>query len=117
MAGIVRDMTPDRERMRAMAGRGFATATDLADWLVRAADLPFRAAHNATGQLVAAAEARGIDLADLSLAEMQKIEPAITEDVYSVLGVDASIASRRSYGGTAPDAVAEAVARWRAALA
>ncbi len=116
-AGMVRDMTPVLARMRALAGSGFSTATDLADWLVRVLRLPFRSAHHVTGRLVAAAEEKGVDLADLSLAEMQAVEPGITEDVFSVLTVDASIASRTSYGGTAPANVAEQAARWRSALA
>ena len=96
---------------------GFATATDLADWLVRALQLPFRDAHHVTGRLVALAEAKGVDLAELSLAEMQAVEPRITADVFSVLTVDASVASRTSYGGTAPANVAREAARWLAALA
>ena len=116
MAGMVRDMTPDTERMRALAGAGFATATDLADWLVRELRLPFREAHHATGRLVALAEARGVELAELKLAEMQSVEPRITEAVYSVLSVDASVASRRSYGGTAPENVVAQVARWLSVL-
>jgi argininosuccinate lyase len=117
MAGMVADLRPDTDRMRAFAGAGFATATDLADWLVRTLRLPFRDAHHVTGRLVALAEGRGVDLAGLSLAEMQAIEPRITEDVFSVLTVEASVASRRSYGGTAPERVAEQAARWLAALA
>ena len=116
-AGMVRDLTPDLDRMRALAGSGFSTATDLADWLVRILRLPFRTAHHVTGRLVAAAEARGVDLADLTLGEMQAVEPGITQDVFSVLTVDASVASRTSYGGTAPANVAEQAARWQAALA
>ncbi len=116
MAGMVADLRPDTDRMRAFAGAGFATATDLADWLVRTLRLPFRDAHHVTGRLVALAEARGVDLAGLPLAEMQAIEPRITEDVFSVLTVEASVASRRSYGGTAPERVAEQAARWLAAL-
>ena len=116
-AGMVRDMTPDLDRMRAMAGSGFSTATDLADWLVRVLRLPFRTAHHVTGRLVAAAEARGVELAALTLAEMRAEEPGITEDVFGVLSVDASVASRTSLGGTAPARVAEQAARWRAALA
>jgi argininosuccinate lyase len=116
-AGMVRDMTPDVQRMRSFAGAGFATATDLADWLVRVLHLPFRSAHHVTGRLVAMAEARGIDLADLSLAEMQSVEPGISEDVFSVLSVDASVASRTSYGGTAPANVVEQATRWLAILA
>jgi argininosuccinate lyase len=115
-AGMVRDLTPDTARMRALAGAGYATATDLADWLVRVAGLPFRAAHHATGRLVALAEARGVDLAGLSLEEMRGVEPGITADVFSVLTVDASVASRTSYGGTAPENVARQAGRWLEAL-
>ena len=117
MAGMVRDLRPDTARLRAMAGSGFATATDLADWLVRVLRLPFRTAHHVTGRLVAAAEARGVDLPGLTLAEMQAEEPGITDAVYAVLTVDASVASRTSYGGTAPANVAREAARWQAALA
>ena len=117
MAGMVRDMTPDTARMRACAGAGFATATDLADWLVRILQLPFRTAHHVTGRLVARAEAKGEALTGLTLAEMQAEEPRITEDVFSVLTVEASVASRISYGGTAPANVARQAARWLAALA
>ena len=116
-AGMVRDMEPDMGRMRAFAGSGFATATDLADWLVRVLRLPFRGAHHVTGRLVAMAEASGVDLAGLSLAEMQGVEPGITTDVYTVLTVEASVASRTSHGGTAPANVAEQAARWLAVLA
>jgi len=103
--GMVRDMRPDRERLRAAAERGFATATDLADWLVRVAGLPFRRAHHATGQIVKRAEACGCTLAELPLPELQAIEPAITTDVYSVLEAGRSVASRSSFGGTAPERV------------
>ena len=116
-AGMVRDMAPDTARMRAFAGAGFSTATDLADWLVRVLRLPFRSAHHATGRLVALAEAKGVDLSGLTLAEMQSVEPGITQDVFSVLTVDASVASRTSYGGTAPANVAAQAARWLEALA
>ncbi len=116
-AGMVRDMTPDLARLHAFAGSGFATATDLADYLVRVLKLPFRTAHHVTGRLVAAAEARGIDLAGLTLAEMQAVEPGITEGVFSVLTVEASVASRTSYGGTAPANVAAQATRWLEALA
>jgi argininosuccinate lyase len=115
-AGMVRDMTPDVSRMRALAGSGFATATDLADWLVRVPRLPFRDAHHVTGRLVAAAEAKGVELADLSLAEMREVEPRITGEILSVLTVEASVASRTSYGGTAAANVAEQARRWRATL-
>jgi argininosuccinate lyase len=117
MAGMVRDLKPDLARMREFAGAGFATATDLADWLVRELRLPFRTAHHVTGRLVAKAEARGVDLAGLTLAEMQAEEPRITEAVFAVLTVDASVASRAAYGGTAPANVAREAARWQAALA
>jgi argininosuccinate lyase len=116
-AGMVRDLRPDLTRMRALAGSGFSTATDLADWLVRVLHLPFRRAHHITGRLVARAESRGVDLAGLSLEEMQAEEPGITAEVFSVLTVDASVASRTSYGGTAPAGVAAQAARWLAALA
>jgi argininosuccinate lyase len=117
VAGMVRDMQPDAARMRLAAGAGFATATDLADWLVRENGLPFRVAHHVTGRLVALAESKGVDLVDLSLAEMQSVEPAITADVFAVLSVDASVASRTSHGGTAPGNVAAQAARWLERLA
>ena len=117
IAGMVRDMTPDTARMRTFAGAGFATATDLADWLVRVLRLPFRDAHHITGTLVARAEAKGVGLEKLSLEEMRAVEPGITQDVFSVLTVEASVASRVSYGGTAPARVAAQAARWRKILA
>jgi argininosuccinate lyase len=113
MAGMVRDIRPDRERLRAAAGRGFSTATDLADWLVRVAGLPFRRAHHVTGEIVKRAEARGCTLAELPLAELQAVEPAITTDVYEALAVERSVASRTSFGGTAPARVREAAAAAR----
>ncbi len=109
-AGMVRDMRPCRERLRAAAEQGFATATDLADWLVRAAGLPFRRAHHATGQIVKRAEALGCTLAELPLAELQAVEPAITDAVYDVLDAARSAASRTSFGGTAPEGVRTAAA-------
>ena len=115
-AGMVRDLQPDTARLREFAGSGFATATDLADWLVRVLKLPFRTAHHVTGRLVAKAEATGTDLAGLTLADMQAEEPGITADVFSVLTVDASVASRTSYGGTAPANVARQAVRWLDAL-
>ena len=105
---MVRDMRPDRDRLRAVAGRGFSTATDLADWLVRALDMPFRRAHHVTGEIVKRAEARGCTLAELPLAELQAVEPRITPAVFDVLDVDRSVASRTSFGGTAPVRVREA---------
>jgi argininosuccinate lyase len=112
-AGMVRDMRPDRERMRAAAGRGFSTATDLADWLVRRLGLPFRRAHHVTGEIVKRAEANGCTLADLLLDELRSVEPAITADVYEAIAVERSAASRNSYGGTAPARVREAAAAAR----
>jgi argininosuccinate lyase len=112
-AGMVRDMQPDRDRLRAAAARGFSTATDLADWLVRTLGLPFRQAHHITGEIVKRAEARGCTLAELSLADMQRVEPAITEAVYEMLDVERSVASRNSFGGTAPARVREAIAAAR----
>jgi argininosuccinate lyase len=116
MEGMVRDMTANREALRAAAASGFSTATDLADWLVRELGLPFREAHHVTGSLVALAETSGRDLPDLTLADMQGVHPGITEAVFRVLGVDNSVASRTSYGGTAPDQVRAQVARWREIL-
>jgi len=112
-AGMVRDMRPDRERLRQAAARGYSTATDLADWLVRVPGLPFRQAHHVTGEIVKRAEAKGCALADLPLAELQAVEPAITAAVYEVLAVEHSVASRTSLGGTAPIRVREAVAAAR----
>ena len=114
--GMMRDLMPNLARMEAAAGQGFATATDLADWLVRTLKLPFRQAHHVTGRLVALAETREVDLAALDLGAMQSIEPGITADVYSVLTVAASVASRASFGGTAPVNVAKEAARWQALL-
>jgi argininosuccinate lyase len=116
-AGMVRDMRADTARMRAAAGEGFSTATDLADWLVRELRLPFRDAHHVTGRLVALAEARGCDLAALPIEEMRRIEPRITPAVYDVLTVEASVASRRSYGGTAPENVRRMAREWQERLA
>ena len=112
MEGMVRDLVPNLARMRELAGAGFSTATDLADWLVRVLGLPFRTAHHITGRLVAKAEAKGVGLADLTLAEMRAEHPAITADVFQFLTVDASIASRTSEGGTAPDNVRAAAKAW-----
>ena len=115
--GMVRDMQPDAARLEAAAGAGFSTATDLADWLVRELRMPFRDAHHVTGRLVATAEARGVDLAGLTLAEMQAEEGRITEQVFGVLTVAASVRSRTSFGGTAPDNVAGMAAEWQGRLA
>ena len=116
MEGMVGDMQARVPELEAAAASGFSTATDLADWLVRALDMPFRDAHHVTGALVKLAEDKGCDLPDLSLAEMQGVHGAITEAVFDVLGVHNSVASRLSYGGTAPKRVREQVARWRAVL-
>ncbi len=113
MEGMVKDMTANSENLEAAASAGFSTATDLADWLVRTLDLPFRDAHHVTGSLVALAEEKKCDLPDLSLEDMQSVHADITEDVFDVLGVHNSVASRTSYGGTAPQRVREQVARWK----
>lgn len=102
MTGMIEDVTFNTDRMRALAESGFATATDFADWLVREMQLPFREAHHVTGAVVALAEDNGCGLADLSLEQFQSVDKRITDAVYAVLGVDASVASRSSYGGTAP---------------
>ena len=116
MEGMVRDMSANPMALRAAASSGFSTATDLADWLVREAGLPFRDAHHVTGRLVAMAEAEDIDLPDLTLDQMKSAHEAITEDVFTVLGVDNSVASRTSYGGTAPEQVRMQIARWKERL-
>jgi len=112
IAGMARDMTIHRSRMKDAAGAGYATATDLADWLVRRLDLPFREAHHVTGKVVALAETRGVGLEELSLEQLQNIEPRISSEVYRVLGVENSVASRTSYGGAAPENVRSAVQSW-----
>ncbi|MBU4569203.1 MAG: argininosuccinate lyase [Alphaproteobacteria bacterium] len=112
MAGMVETIRFKPDAMRAAAGKGFSTATDLADWLVRELGLPFRDAHHVTGRIVAMAEGKGAELADLSLGEMQKVHSAISKDVFNVLTVEASASSRTSYGGTSPVRVQEQVAQW-----
>ncbi|MCI4665720.1 MAG: argininosuccinate lyase [Neomegalonema sp.] len=114
-AGVVADLSPNAERLAESAGAGFSTATDLADWLVRELGLPFRDAHHVTGSLVRAAEEKGVGLEGLSLPEMQAVHDKIDERVFSVLGVENSVKSRISYGGTAPDQVRAQIKRWRAA--
>jgi argininosuccinate lyase len=116
MEGMVRDMTANVDALRTAASSGFSTATDLADWLVRALGLPFREAHHVTGTLVAVAERKGCDLSDLTLADMRAVHPGIGEEVFGVLGVENSVASRTSHGGTAPERVREQVARWTETL-
>ncbi|MBA5778948.1 argininosuccinate lyase [Stappia sp. F7233] len=116
MTGMVRDLTPDTKRMKKAAGSGYATATDLADWLVRVLGLPFREAHHVTGRIVALAVERGIELHKVPLADMQAVEPRITDEIFSVLSVDKSVRSRVSYGGTAPANVRKQARRWLNAL-
>ncbi|MEE3051370.1 MAG: argininosuccinate lyase [Pseudomonadota bacterium] len=113
MAGMVSGMEFDTGRMKADAGGGFATATDLADWLVRELEMPFRDAHRVTGRLVGLAEEKGLSLDGLSLDDMQSVEKGITEAVLEVLGVDNSVTSRDSFGGTAPERVRQAVSAAR----
>jgi argininosuccinate lyase len=117
MTGMVSDMTANRPALAAAAASGFSTATDLADWLVRALGLPFRDAHHVTGALVKLAEDKGCDLPDLTLDEMKSAHTGITADVFGVLGVENSVRSRQSYGGTAPDQVRAQIARWKERLA
>lgn len=111
--GMLRDLKPRPEALKAATAAGFITATDLADWLVRVLDMPFRDAHHVTGQLVHLAEKKGDDLADLSLADMQAVDARIDDRVFNVLSVESAVASRKSFGGTAPDQVRAAVARAR----
>jgi argininosuccinate lyase len=112
MAGMVSDLEPDTSRMKKAAGEGYATATDLADWLVRSLKIPFRDAHHITGRIVAKASEAGVPLHRLPLAVMQEIEPRIGEDVFSVLSVDKSVKSRVSFGGTAPRNVRVQAKKW-----
>jgi len=114
--GMVDDMEPDPKAMLAAAGGGYATATDLADWLVRVLKLPFREAHHVTGRIVAAAEAEKLPLEKVPLKAMQTVEPGITADVFSVLSPEKSVASRKSYGGTAPQNVLKMARSWRKRL-
>ena len=116
MTGMVRDMTPDVARMRQAAGAGYSTATDLADWLVRTHNMPFREAHHVTGRIVAKAAAENVSLDRLPLAAMQSIEKRITNDVFAVLSAEDSVKSRASYGGTAPKNVRRQANRWLKAL-
>jgi argininosuccinate lyase len=112
MAGMVDDMEPVPETMRAAAGRGYSTATDLADWLVRELKMPFRDAHHVTGRVVALAEKKGADLEELALDDLRSVEPRITAAALAVLGVDSSVASRTSHGGTAPQNVRKMARAW-----
>jgi argininosuccinate lyase len=114
--GMVADMEPQAPAMRAAAMLGYSTATDLADWLVRVLKMPFRDAHHVTGRIVAAAEAQNLTLDNLPLPAMQAVEPRITKDVFSVLSPEKSVASRVSYGGTAPQNVRKMARSWRRRL-
>ena len=116
MAGMVADLRPDRARMAELAGAGYSTATDLADWLVRELGVAFRDAHYLTGAAVKRAEVLGVGLEKLPLAELQSLNPRVTEAIYSVLSPAASCASRTSYGGTAPSQVRLQIARWKERL-
>ena len=113
MEGMVKDMTANRDSIKAAAGAGFSTATDLADWLVRVLGMPFRDAHHVTGTLVALAESKDCDLPDLTLEDMKSAHEHITAEVFDVLGVQNSVDSRMSYGGTAPEQVRIQVQRWK----
>jgi len=112
MTGMVMDLVPDESRMKAAAGEGYATATDLADWLVQALKMPFRDAHHITGRIVAAAAKDGVPLHQMPLKEMQAIEPRITAAALAMLSVEASVKSRSSYGGTAPKNVLAQAKGW-----
>ena len=112
IAGMVADLEPDVARMKKAAGEGYATATDLADWLVRTLKIPFRDAHHVTGRIVALAAEKGVPLHRLALADMQTAEPRITDDVFTVLSVTNSVKSRVSYGGTAPKNVRSQANKW-----
>jgi argininosuccinate lyase len=113
---MILDLRPDVGRLAAAAGAGFSTATDLADWLVRALGVPFRSAHHVTGRAVRRAEELCVELKDLSLDELRAIEPRITEEVYKVLSPEASVRSRTSFGGAAPVRAAEQIKRWKSSL-
>jgi argininosuccinate lyase len=112
IAGMVRDLVPDEARMKLAAGEGYATATDLADWLVRTLKMPFRDAHHVTGRIVGIASKQGVALHELPLKAMQAVEPKITAAVLEVLSVEASVKSRVSYGGTAPKNVRAQAKAW-----
>jgi argininosuccinate lyase len=116
MTGMVGDLTVNRERMRAAAAAGFSTATDLADWLVREANVPFREAHHITGRAVALAEQRGCGLDALTIDDFKSIDQRLDSRVFKVLSVEASVRSRKSFGGTAPENVLAQAARWRELL-
>ena len=112
MTGMTLDLVANQAKMKAAAGEGYSTATDLADWLVRTLKMPFRDAHHVTGRIVAAASKQGVPLHQLPLKDMQAIEPKITAQVLDVLSVEASVKSRNSYGGTAPKNVLAQARGW-----
>jgi argininosuccinate lyase len=116
MTGMVSDMAINAVAMKKAAGSGYSTATDLADWLVRTLNMPFREAHHVTGRAVALAESKGVGLEKLSLADLQSINDRITDDVFSVLSVQNSVKSRTSFGGTAPSEVRKQVRYWKKRL-
>jgi argininosuccinate lyase len=116
MTGMVDDLSVNRERMRAAASAGFSTATDIADWLVQKANIPFRDAHHITGQIVALAEQKGIPLDGLTIEDFKFIDQRIDSRIHKVLSVEASVRARKSYGGTAPDNVLAQAARWKSTL-
>jgi argininosuccinate lyase len=115
-AAMVADLTAQPEKMRAAAEPGYPTATDLADWVVRVLKKPFREAHHIAGSIVKLAEGKGVRLDQLSLADMQSVDPAISQEVFQVLSLEASVNSRMSLGGTAPARVAEQLFHWREKL-
>jgi argininosuccinate lyase len=117
MTGMINDLKVNREAMRDAAGSGFSTATDLADWLVREANVPFRDAHHITGAAVAKAEAKGCDLDGLTIEDLKEVDERIDSRVFKVLSVENSVKSRTSYGGTSPNNVREQAARWKEKLA
>jgi argininosuccinate lyase len=112
MTGMVLDIVPDEARMKAAAGEGYATATDLADWLVRTLKMPFRDAHHVTGRIVALAAQQGVPLHELPLQAMREVEPKISAEVLGQLSVESSVKSRTSFGGTAPKNVATQAKAW-----
>jgi argininosuccinate lyase len=116
MSGMIGSVTFRTDRMRGLANAGFATATDLADWLVREAGVPFREAHHITGKVVKLAEGKGVTLADLTVDDLTVVDARIDARVFDVLSIDASVASRKSYGGTAPSGVRDRIAEARARL-
>jgi len=116
MTGMVQDLVVNRERMHKAASMGFSTATDVADWLVRQANIPFRDAHEITGHVVKLAEEKGIPLDGLTIEDFKLIDHRIDSRIHKVLSVESSVRARRSYGGTAPENVLKQVARWKSAL-